>query len=161
MSADVSFSCVESSGFSCRCLYVARSESASLLMRWSKSFWAKSGAEMQSAALRESKTVRITERIESTRKRSAILALLAGDDAHSFYFGCGAVGTDLSLYPPLSCYGANCGLHSRWKSRDFNFPERFEWRLAVNRRFSFLVVALVVAGIISVNGAFSQPTPQT
>ena len=31
----------------------------------------------------------------------------------------------------------------------------------MNRRFSFLVVALVVAGIISVNGAFSQPTPQT
>jgi 2-iminobutanoate/2-iminopropanoate deaminase len=30
----------------------------------------------------------------------------------------------------------------------------------VNRRVSFLVVALVVAGIISVNGAFSQPTPQ-
>jgi len=31
----------------------------------------------------------------------------------------------------------------------------------MNRRFSFLVVALVAAGIISVTGAFSQPTPQT
>jgi len=31
----------------------------------------------------------------------------------------------------------------------------------VNRRFSFLVIALVVAGILSVNGAFSQPTPKT
>jgi 2-iminobutanoate/2-iminopropanoate deaminase len=31
----------------------------------------------------------------------------------------------------------------------------------VNRRVSFLVVVLVVAGIISVSGAFSQPTPQT
>jgi 2-iminobutanoate/2-iminopropanoate deaminase len=30
----------------------------------------------------------------------------------------------------------------------------------VNRRFGFLVVALVIAGILSVNGAFSQPTPQ-
>ena len=31
----------------------------------------------------------------------------------------------------------------------------------MNRRFGFLVIALVVAGILSVNGAFSQPTPQT
>ena len=31
----------------------------------------------------------------------------------------------------------------------------------MNRRFSFLVIALVVAGILSVNGAFSQPAPQT
>ena len=30
----------------------------------------------------------------------------------------------------------------------------------MNRRFGFLVVALVIAGILSVNGAFSQPTPQ-
>lgn len=30
----------------------------------------------------------------------------------------------------------------------------------MNRRFGFLVVALVVAGILSVNGAFSQPSPQ-
>ncbi len=36
----------------------------------------------------------------------------------------------------------------------------FEWRQAVNRRVSFLAVALVIAGILSVNGAFSQPTPQ-
>jgi len=31
----------------------------------------------------------------------------------------------------------------------------------MNRRFGFLVVALMAAGILSVNGAFSQPTPQT
>jgi reactive intermediate/imine deaminase len=31
----------------------------------------------------------------------------------------------------------------------------------MNRRFGFLVVALVAAGILSVNGAFSQPAPQT
>ncbi len=31
----------------------------------------------------------------------------------------------------------------------------------MNRRFSFLVIALVVAGILSVNGAFSQPTAKT
>jgi 2-iminobutanoate/2-iminopropanoate deaminase len=31
----------------------------------------------------------------------------------------------------------------------------------MNRRFGFLVIALVAAGIISVGGAFSQPTPQT
>jgi 2-iminobutanoate/2-iminopropanoate deaminase len=31
----------------------------------------------------------------------------------------------------------------------------------MNSRVSFLVVALVVAGIVSVNGAFSQPTPQS
>jgi reactive intermediate/imine deaminase len=37
----------------------------------------------------------------------------------------------------------------------------FEWRLAVNRRVSFLVVVLVVTGILSVNGALSQPAPQT
>jgi enamine deaminase RidA (YjgF/YER057c/UK114 family) len=30
----------------------------------------------------------------------------------------------------------------------------------MNRRFGFLVVALVAVGILSVNGAFSQPTPQ-
>lgn len=30
----------------------------------------------------------------------------------------------------------------------------------MNRRVSFLAVALVIAGILSVNGAFSQPTPQ-
>lgn len=31
----------------------------------------------------------------------------------------------------------------------------------MNRRFNFLVIALVFAGILSVRGAFSQPTPQT
>jgi 2-iminobutanoate/2-iminopropanoate deaminase len=31
----------------------------------------------------------------------------------------------------------------------------------VNRRFTFLVVALVFAGILSVRGAFSQSAPQT
>ena len=31
----------------------------------------------------------------------------------------------------------------------------------MNRRFSFLVVALLAAGVLSVNGAFSQATPQT
>jgi reactive intermediate/imine deaminase len=31
----------------------------------------------------------------------------------------------------------------------------------MNRRFGFLVIALVAAGILSVNGAFSQPSPQT
>ena len=31
----------------------------------------------------------------------------------------------------------------------------------MNRRFGFLLVALVAAGILSVNGAFSQPAPQT
>jgi 2-iminobutanoate/2-iminopropanoate deaminase len=30
----------------------------------------------------------------------------------------------------------------------------------VNRRVSFLAVALVITGIFSINGAFSQPTPQ-
>ncbi len=30
----------------------------------------------------------------------------------------------------------------------------------MNRRFGFLVIALLVAGILSVNGAFSQPGPQ-
>jgi reactive intermediate/imine deaminase len=30
----------------------------------------------------------------------------------------------------------------------------------MNRRFSFLIVALLVAGVLSVTGAFSQPTPQ-
>jgi 2-iminobutanoate/2-iminopropanoate deaminase len=44
---------------------------------------------------------------------------------------------------------------------EFIFPERFEWRLAVNRRFSFLVIALVFAGILSVSGAFSQPPQST
>jgi 2-iminobutanoate/2-iminopropanoate deaminase len=46
----------------------------------------------------------------------------------------------------------NPGVHSQ---------KRFAWRLAVNRRFAFLVVALVGAGILSVSGAFSQPAPQT
>jgi len=31
----------------------------------------------------------------------------------------------------------------------------------VNRRFSFLVIALVFAGVFIVGGAFSQPVPQT
>jgi 2-iminobutanoate/2-iminopropanoate deaminase len=31
----------------------------------------------------------------------------------------------------------------------------------VNRRSTFLAIALVLAGILSVGGAFSQPTPQT
>ena len=31
----------------------------------------------------------------------------------------------------------------------------------MNRRFGVLLVVLLVAGIISVNGAFSQPTPQS
>ena len=30
----------------------------------------------------------------------------------------------------------------------------------MNRRFGFLLVALVVGGVLSVTGAFSQPTPQ-
>lgn len=33
--------------------------------------------------------------------------------------------------------------------------------VAVNRRVAFLAVVLVVAGILSVKGAFSQPAPQT
>lgn len=32
---------------------------------------------------------------------------------------------------------------------------------AVNRRVTFLAVVLVVGGVLSVNGALSQPTPQT
>src|SRR5208282_2800161 len=55
-------------------------------MRWSRSFWARSGAEMQNAAT-ESTPVRIAELIESPRKGSGILALVAGDDAHSFRVG--------------------------------------------------------------------------
>jgi enamine deaminase RidA (YjgF/YER057c/UK114 family) len=31
----------------------------------------------------------------------------------------------------------------------------------VNRRFGFLVVALVIAGILAVTGAFSEPVPQS
>src|SRR5882724_4105733 len=42
-----------------------------------------------------------------------------------------------------------------------HFPRDSIWRLAMNRRFGFLVVALMAAGILSVNGAFSQPAPQT
>jgi len=36
----------------------------------------------------------------------------------------------------------------------------FEWRQFMNRRIGFLVVVLAVAGILTVRGAFSQPTPQ-
>jgi 2-iminobutanoate/2-iminopropanoate deaminase len=45
----------------------------------------------------------------------------------------------------------------------FQFPERFEWRLAVNRRLSILFIVLVVAGVrvLTVSGEFSQPAPQT
>src|SRR5205814_2081510 len=35
-----------------------------------------------------------------------------------------------------------------------------EWRETMNRRISFLAVVLAVAGILTVRGAFSQPTPQ-
>ena len=31
----------------------------------------------------------------------------------------------------------------------------------MNRRFTFLAAALLIAGIVSVSGAFSQPTPQS
>jgi 2-iminobutanoate/2-iminopropanoate deaminase len=47
---------------------------------------------------------------------------------------------------------ANPGVH---------FHKRFEWRLAVNRRISFLLVALVVAGVLTVSGALPQPAAQT
>ncbi len=36
---------------------------------------------------------------------------------------------------------------------------RIHWRPRVNRRISFVVVALVVAGILTVHGAFSQAPP--
>src|SRR5260370_13344698 len=54
-----------------------------------------------------------------------------------------------------ACRGADWVLHSRGIS-----GRRFEWRENMNRRIGFLVVVLAVAGIITVRGAFSQPTPQ-
>src|SRR5580704_243393 len=128
-------------------------------MRWSKSFWAKSGVEIESAAARESTPVRIAQRIASPRKRSGILALLDGEGAHAFRFG-GGEGHRLKSGLLVGCYGTNCGLHSR-RASGVRFSRKFEWRVAVNRRLSFLLIVLVVGGVLTVRGAFSPPEPQT
>src|SRR6202790_5566707 len=47
---------------------------------------------------------------------------------------------------------ANPGVH---------FQKRFKWRVAMNRRVTFLLIVLVVGGVLTVRGAFSQPEPQT
>jgi 2-iminobutanoate/2-iminopropanoate deaminase len=70
------------------------------------------------------------------------------------------VGTDFSL---CHCLVATerIASYTRAANPEFIFTKDSNGGLAVNRRFGFLAVALVVAGIISVNGAFSQPAPQT
>jgi enamine deaminase RidA (YjgF/YER057c/UK114 family) len=44
--------------------------------------------------------------------------------------------------------------YTRARSREF------EWRNEMNRRISFLVVILAAAGILTVRGAFSKPSPK-
>src|SRR5258707_15698330 len=45
-------------------------------------------------------------------------------------------------------------LHSRISGRSF------KWRQSMNRRISIVAVVLIVAGVFTVRGVFSQPTPQ-
>jgi 2-iminobutanoate/2-iminopropanoate deaminase len=80
--------------------------------------------------------------------------LLAGDGSHTFQQGGHSLGHCLVAAERIASY-------TRTASPEFIFKKASNGGLAVNRRFGFLAVALVVAGIVSVNGALSQPTPQT